>query len=200
MQVSLDLHNPDGHNSEVRFTRVGLSRTDQSSPVPHFPSPSLSLRTCPSTPTAVSTKRHKAPKRMSWLWVWPPLYGKHILDQPYLVGSFLAGLPYEMDPPYHHYAQSGLSVTYGRLDASEYCRIPVSGDNVGSTCEAVGGSFGFVSSQYTPRDLGHFNLGDLPLGVLVHQSRFSQNDGWVLWPRRKIYGILDAEYLYYFRW
>jgi hypothetical protein len=66
LQVSLDLHNPGGYTSKVRFRRVGLSKTDQSSSVPPFPSPYLSLRTCPLTPTAVSTKLHKAPKRMSW--------------------------------------------------------------------------------------------------------------------------------------
>jgi hypothetical protein len=96
----------------------------------------------------------------------PPLYGRHILDQPYLAGSFLAGFPYEMGPPYDRHAQSGLSVTYGRLDSSEYCSIPVPGDNVGNTSEAVEGSSSFVSSPYTPRDTGHFNLGDLPLGDL----------------------------------
>ena len=59
VQVSLDLHNPDGHISEVSFTHLVTGNADRTSSVQLFPSPSSSLRMCPLTPMAVSARFNK---------------------------------------------------------------------------------------------------------------------------------------------
>jgi hypothetical protein len=93
----------------------------------------------------------------------PPLYGEHILDQPYSgEGPFLEGSRYEIDSFYHH-AQSCLSANLVYVDEAVHSGVLFSGSNIVSTpSEEFERPFNTLTSgHFTLRSIDYPGLGDL---------------------------------------